>query len=223
MKLHSILRADCGGELSILQSLQGYILEKDIEERQNSHTLPSVWHGPQYISYNFKSSLTMGYGREICKLQMENGIKHMCPQLGWLNVSSKLSRSHWMLKYLEGSPLQTFLAVLHNTSWSPILFIDPAPDDRYTIDMLKPQCGKERVCKKQANQVQHHNWHSKPREMPIGRVMVWKFRSGQKGYLVGSHSLITDILVQVQQGLRWICISKSEAFEFSYYAEEIYL
>jgi len=163
----------------------------------------------------------MDCGREICKLQMENGIKHKCPQLGWLNVSSKLSRSHWMLNIMWEVLCKLFLAVLHNTSWSPILLIDPAPDDLYTIDMLKPQCGEERVCEKQANQVQHHDWYSKPREMPVARVMVWKFRSGQEGYLVGSHSLITDILVQVQHGLRWICISKSEAFEFSYYAEEV--
>jgi len=81
--------------------------------------------------------------------------------------------------------LQTFFsAVMHNTSFhnkSPILLIAPAPDDPYPTDMLKPQC-EERVCKKQANQVQHHNWYSKPREMPVGRVVVCKFRSGDTWY-----------------------------------------
>ena len=74
-------------------------------------------------------------------------------------------------EYHEGSPLQTF-----SCSTAQILMIaySAHPDDPYPI-MLKPQC-EERVFKKQANQVQHHNWHSKPK-----RVMVWKLRSGQKG------------------------------------------
>jgi len=54
LKLHPILRADCGGQLSILETLQWHILEKDIEERQNSHTLPEclTWTSIQVISDN---------------------------------------------------------------------------------------------------------------------------------------------------------------------------
>jgi len=99
-----------------------------------------------------------------------------------------------MLNIMREVLCKLFPAVLHNTSWSPILLTVPAPDDPYTIDMLKPQC-EERVCKKQTNQVQHHDWHSQPREMPVARVM-----DRRDTWYDHWTAWITDMFVQVQHG-----------------------
>lgn len=93
--------------------------------------------------------------------------------LGWLNATYKLSRSQWMLWISWGRPAalsELSPEELHNTTCHhklSILVIVPA----HKQSIQNSICWKPIVKKEEANEVQHHNWHSKSKEMPVGRKL----------------------------------------------------
>lgn len=175
-----------------------------------SHGLPTQVvsdNGPQFVS------------SEFANFMKQNGIKHSRVSPYHPSSNGLAERFVQTLKQAlrasqhDGRPLQhrlanflfKYRATPHaTTNRSPCsLFLQRTMRTR--LDLLRPSCA-EHVSAKQAQQVEHHDQHTRPRDMTVGqKVMARDYRSEQKwvpGTVVEQLGPLT-YRVEVQGGRRW--------------------